>query len=233
MKKKIALAAILLIVLAVLVVPIRTQFRDGGTTFYTALLFRVISWNALIDENETKTGTEVHFFPKNFRDYEYYFGPRAAVPEDTTAETTTAPVITAPDFDYMGLFKRLEGCWNDKGSLFVAFEYREGQPCLYYGIYDSGFGVNGQLTGGKITGEDKAELTFLCPQLGEDDEGGDYHPEMTVTVLLDLIGLDDGKINIKIESSYSEYGNLEWQTYTYSGKTVDEAYAKWSEFEIG
>ena len=73
MKKKIIIALIIVTVLAVLVVPFKTQFKEGGTTMYTALAYRVIVWRALMNEGERKTGTEFHFFPNNFHDYEYYF----------------------------------------------------------------------------------------------------------------------------------------------------------------
>jgi len=95
MKKKLAIAMTIVAVLAVLLVPIKTQFREGGTTFYTAILYRVISWHAIIDEGEKKTGTEVHFIPNNFHAYEYYFD--RSQPETTTPAPDTASAQTTTD----------------------------------------------------------------------------------------------------------------------------------------
>jgi len=99
MKKKIASAAAILIVLAVLLFPIKTQFREGGTTFYTAILYRVISWHAIISADEMKTGTEVHFIPNNFHDYAYYFDRLPLEPAPTSAFSATSesnPTTTEP-----------------------------------------------------------------------------------------------------------------------------------------
>jgi len=95
MKKKVASAVIVLFALAILLFPVRMQFRDGGTTFYTAILYRVISWNALINEGEKKTGTEVHLIPNNFHSYEYYFNREASEPDATSS--TGPAVVTRPD----------------------------------------------------------------------------------------------------------------------------------------
>ena len=94
MKKKIAAAAVILVILAVLLFPIKTRFRDGGTTFYTAILFRVISWHAIISADEMKTGTEVHFIPNNFHDYAYYFDRS---PPDATPAASGPAMTTRPD----------------------------------------------------------------------------------------------------------------------------------------
>ena len=96
MKKKIAAAAVILVILAVLLFPIKTRFRDGGTTFYTAILYRVISWHAIISADEMKTGTEVHFIPNNFHDYAYYFdrSPPDVTPATSVPATNTRPAIT-------------------------------------------------------------------------------------------------------------------------------------------
>lgn len=55
-------------VIVLLLLPIRIRLKDGGTTTYHAILYRVVVWHAF-DGSEPggyKTGTEIHVFPKNF-----------------------------------------------------------------------------------------------------------------------------------------------------------------------
>ncbi len=50
----------------------------------------------------------------------------------------------------------------------------------------------------------------------------DARPERTVTVFIDVSGLDqDGKIRIMIEG----HGSGDWYTYAYGGATAEEAYS--------
>jgi len=159
MKKKLVVAMIILAVLAALLVPIKTQFRDGGTTFYTAILYRVISWNALINADEKKTGTEVHFIPNNFRAYEYYFDP---LPPDTVTpvQTTvaapmepTTPPVTDPR-EMSAALKMNEALLAELGMTYevLAEKYgpRAGQDgtgiqfekgCGYYHFYSNNTGT--------------------------------------------------------------------------------------------
>ena len=51
MKKKI-IAAVIVLVLAVLLFPIRSQLKDGGTVQYTAILYRVSKVHRLISIEE-------------------------------------------------------------------------------------------------------------------------------------------------------------------------------------
>lgn len=67
MKKTLKWIAVLVILL-VLLFPHKSVYEDGGTKTYTALSYKVIVWNTL----EGKTGTEIHLFPKNFHDLDYY-----------------------------------------------------------------------------------------------------------------------------------------------------------------
>ena len=101
MKKKIIIALILVAVLTVLVVPIKSQLKEGGTTMYTALAYRVIVWRALMNEGERKTGTEFHLFPNNFHDYKYYFERSNPTPE-TTAPSSDAGVLPQKLLDFIG-----------------------------------------------------------------------------------------------------------------------------------
>jgi len=61
MKKKIMIAAILL-ALVVLLFPIRTQLKDGGTVQYTAALYRVSKVHRLISIEEMKQEGKVKEF---------------------------------------------------------------------------------------------------------------------------------------------------------------------------
>lgn len=68
MKKKIWIPILSVILLAVLVIPIPTGvYKDGGTRVYSALTYKVVDWNRLIDDGDTYNKTKVYFFPKNYK----------------------------------------------------------------------------------------------------------------------------------------------------------------------
>lgn len=75
-KKKVTIIlCVIIIVLVILLFPKKVQYNDGGTATYTSLVYKVIIWHkSIITEtrHDFKTGTEVHFFPNNFRDDSYY-----------------------------------------------------------------------------------------------------------------------------------------------------------------
>ena len=165
------------------------------------------------------------------------------VPDTTNVQTTIATpeatiqvveAIIDPDFDAEALFQRLEGYWNteieEEGYTlrwFVRFhynEYNDAKPSLYCGAWESEGSDTGELVGGRSTGENTAELAFLFPAITGDGELP-MHPELTAVVSLDFSALDcDGEIAIKI-NNYSVLGNGAWHTYTYGGKTMQEAAA--------
>ena len=65
MKKRVLIAAVVL--LAILVIPIPTGvFQDGGTRTYTALTYKIVRWNRLLVE-DVYSKTSVYPFPLNFR----------------------------------------------------------------------------------------------------------------------------------------------------------------------
>ncbi|MGF7141835.1 hypothetical protein HNQ56_000245 [Anaerotaenia torta] len=72
MKRKKIRLIIILVIVAALLFPIRNIYKDGGTTTYTSLTYKIIRWNKMIHVDEMKTGTEIHLFPNNFHDIEYY-----------------------------------------------------------------------------------------------------------------------------------------------------------------
>jgi hypothetical protein len=110
-------------------------------------------------------------------------------------------------------------------GLFVGLVWNEGLPCVTYGLWESEGSGFGELTGARASGEYEASLSFGFPAL-EADVLHDAIPETTVSILIDMSGLDrDGKINIKIEN----HGGGEWHTYAYGGASSDEAYARYRE----
>jgi len=129
----------------------------------------------------------------------------------TEANTTTIPAVTDPNFDYLGLFERLEGVWNissGESGWFLRFDAHQG---LYSGVWDSEGSGFGALTGGVSTGEKTAALTFLFPA----SEGELTRPETAVTMELDFTDLDGDKtIKVKLDKKIFG-GNVEWNAFEY------------------
>lgn len=71
MKKKI-LYLLPFAILLILFVPIKFQYRDGGTVDYRALMYRVIKWNKLNNDGTYYQANDVIIFPNNFHSIEYY-----------------------------------------------------------------------------------------------------------------------------------------------------------------
>ena len=71
MKKRII---IVLIILLILLFPIKNTYLDGGSKEYVSLIYKVIKWNRLNNNYEGgyKIGTEVHLFPFNFKNIDYF-----------------------------------------------------------------------------------------------------------------------------------------------------------------
>ncbi len=72
MKRKNIRLLIILGIVVILLFPIRNVYKDGGTTTYTSLTYKIIKWNSMIPVDEIKTGIEIYLFPNNFHDLEYY-----------------------------------------------------------------------------------------------------------------------------------------------------------------
>ena len=58
----------LAILLAILLVPLPMKMKDGGTTVYQAVLYRVIDWHRIDDTapNGYRTGMTFQIIPYNF-----------------------------------------------------------------------------------------------------------------------------------------------------------------------
>lgn len=71
MKKKFAIALLVVIAAVILFVPIRQTWDDGGTVTYSALTYKVVCWNRLVlheDRMGRYVRTQVYVFPTNFTD---------------------------------------------------------------------------------------------------------------------------------------------------------------------
>jgi len=75
MKKKIIFIVVIILVLAVLIVPFKSDTaNDGGTRVYSALTYKAVKWNKLYDKSATGSNPEfykntaVYFFPDSFKD---------------------------------------------------------------------------------------------------------------------------------------------------------------------
>lgn len=71
-KLLITMTGVIIGILLILFVPIKSQYRDGGTTEYSAISYKFIKWNKLMDGGNYYTGENVYWFPKNFHSIEYY-----------------------------------------------------------------------------------------------------------------------------------------------------------------
>lgn len=73
MKRKLILIAICFI-LVLLLLPLKYQYKDGGTIEYRAVLYSIIKWHTIDNNYEDgyKTDVEYHFFPANLRKIDYY-----------------------------------------------------------------------------------------------------------------------------------------------------------------
>ena len=82
MKKIIAI----LIIILILLVPIKNTYKDGGTTTYTSLTYKIVNWKVIkqpesdditISNNENETisyfqTTQIYLFPFNFMSMNWY-----------------------------------------------------------------------------------------------------------------------------------------------------------------
>lgn len=67
-KKKVTAMIIVLSFLLILFVPIPAGVhKDGGTRTYTALTYKAVKWNRIIDENCKYTKISVYLLPNNFK----------------------------------------------------------------------------------------------------------------------------------------------------------------------
>ena len=65
---------IILVIIIILVIPVKIQYKDGGTVEYKSLTYKIIKWHRLSEfyQDGYKTGTDIYFFPDNFKSIDYY-----------------------------------------------------------------------------------------------------------------------------------------------------------------
>ena len=66
--KKKLIIVFAVIAVALLLIPVRKVYEDGGTQTYTSLTYKVIVWKQI----DGKSGTEFYIFPNNFHQLDYY-----------------------------------------------------------------------------------------------------------------------------------------------------------------
>jgi len=66
-------------ILLLLLIPIPTgNYKDGGTKEYTALTYKIVKWNRIIDESQTYSKTKIYPFPLNFKSIDYLWNQKEA-----------------------------------------------------------------------------------------------------------------------------------------------------------
>lgn len=71
-KRLVIMNATVIGILLLLFVPIKIQYRDGGTTEYRALSYKYIKWNTTRNDGTPLKENDLHWFPHNFHSLEYY-----------------------------------------------------------------------------------------------------------------------------------------------------------------
>lgn len=76
-KKRLFIVIAVVLLLALLLIPVKLQFKDGGTVQYKALTYTVIRWVVFDpDTHEKSYITKVYFIPDNFKDINELEDPR-------------------------------------------------------------------------------------------------------------------------------------------------------------
>ncbi len=136
MKKKKIIITLVILFIVILLTPIKIQYKDGGTIEYKSLTYKIIKWNRLDDyyENGIKTGTEIHFFPDNFKPIDYFVEVRP-------------PRFSLLYNDKLYLSQVLSHCWqNDYNAVCrdtigpIEINYKEvlevnKNDILHYGVF--------------------------------------------------------------------------------------------------
>lgn len=59
-------------ILAILFVPMKFQYMDGGTIEYKSLSYKYIKWHRIRHNQQFYEGTDIYWFPNNMKQLEYY-----------------------------------------------------------------------------------------------------------------------------------------------------------------
>jgi len=68
MKKRTKILLIVFGLMIILLFPVKQMYKDGGTTTYTSILYKVIKWKTL----DGKTDIDFYIFPFNFKSLDSY-----------------------------------------------------------------------------------------------------------------------------------------------------------------
>lgn len=73
-KKKLHLitTSIVIFILLILFVPIKFQYKDGGTVEYKSLSYKYIKWHRLRNNGSIYEGIDIYWFPNNIKSLDYY-----------------------------------------------------------------------------------------------------------------------------------------------------------------
>lgn len=61
-----------IVLLGLLLFPRVAIYEDGGTKTFTSMLYKVIIWHQINEPEGYREGTEIHFFPNNFKHLDAY-----------------------------------------------------------------------------------------------------------------------------------------------------------------
>jgi len=129
----------------------------------------------------------------------------------------------------------LTGYWVTEGDPYMGFFVgfvsintgdHAGAHGVNYGLFETEFGRDGKIVGGRATGAYEADLDVTFPAV-PGNEMFDGYPETTDTVSIDIGGLYDATPSIKVKKG--DVGNGGWYTYKPGGPTVESAYDAWSQ----
>lgn len=166
---------------------------------------------------------------------------------DSDSQSGNVPTDKSPVYDYNDLstaiadlpakkaldemYILLSGYWISDEYPFVHFFINaDGAHCVEYGLFQTGFGMSGEIIDASAVGPYKAELVVRFPaRLAT--EMDDARPESTETIYLDVGGLypssDDASKDTSIVFKSDNLANGSYYTYVPGGNTLEQAYQNW------
>jgi len=136
--------------------------------------------------------------------------------------TAIADIPKAAALDEMYIL--LEGYWITESNAFVAFIFEGGAHAVEFGMFQTSWGLSGPITGGRGTGKYEGELVVSIPARPP-NEMDDGYPASKETIYIDIAGLYEPNSSIRVK--IGKLDNGQWNTYTYGGSTLDNAFETW------
>jgi len=128
-------------------------------------------------------------------------------------------IAVLPDEEALGgIHTQLIGFWVSDNR-FVGFTYADDALAIEYGLFQTGFGVQGKIIDARAVSVTEAQFTILIPAVPA-SEMNEARPERTATVTIDISNFRNNRLNVKIV----ELESGEWLTYGFGGSTLEEAY---------